>query len=671
MAKRKKSPQNTKKVKQNINTVQKRRNVAQNIRNAADVIGDARKNVKNKIKTHDKVHFSDLKQAKKKTFADWVALGGKTIRWDAESIEQGAKYAGVAILWLVEYLIRVLNALVIDNKIIRVVEDGVSGIKVDERKKDNKWQQFKKGVKNHPVLISYLVYYIALVLAVSGAAYKIFGDDTKETKKETVKKNTASKKDYNLDKLDKQKYEKELLMLDTYWEDLAKSLLFFETYRPNPKLQTSESRLTRGIGLTWDYSIDKNGRLVQTDKVTYSEDNYKDLNFNLWQSKLHLIFETFRKLKDVPGVEKFSRDEIIALVCVGYQRSGDMEVIAKRLLKEKTSQAYANDFKYYTGRSRWYTGTMKRRWWCAMIALGKISVDDISNLPRDSFSRINLNTVNNPKTGFYLKSSVINVAMQKAKGSKLLSAEEFLEENDVSLNGGWLSWTAALDGIKSGVGKVVDNVSGVVSGLINDVVISDEDNVKEESLEKVQEGLTEYSKCDYEEAIKLFQEAIVLDSLNMEAYSSLAIAYKKLGDKEKSIDYYEKSIDAVVKCNALMNDNKDLLLDREVKAATYYNAGLARQKMAELYEKQGNSKMAQFQYTKAKQNFTTALDNAEMENMDEKRQEIYKNAVESMKKAMEKYKTQSLLNGREKIQEQTKQRVLNNEILATKRGMFA
>ena len=279
--------------------------------------------------------------------------------------------------------------------------------------------------------------------------------------------------------------------------------------------------------------------------------------------------------------------------------------------------------------------------------------------------------MNNPKTGFYLKSSVINVAMQRAKGSKLLSAEEFLEENDVSLNGGWLSWTAALDGIKSGVGKVVDNVSGVVSGLINDVAISDEDNVKEESLEKVQEGLTEYSKCDYEEAIKLFQEAIVLDSLNMEAYSSLAIAYKKLGDKEKSIDYYEKSIDAVVKCNALMNDNKDLLLDREVKAATYYNAGLARQKMAELYEEQGNSKMAQFQYTKAKQNFTTSLDNAEMENMDEKRQEIYKNAVESMKKAMEKYKTQSLLNGREKIQEQTKQRVLNKEILATKRGMFA
>jgi tetratricopeptide (TPR) repeat protein len=207
--------------------------------------------------------------------------------------------------------------------------------------------------------------------------------------------------------------------------------------------------------------------------------------------------------------------------------------------------------------------------------------------------------------------------------------------------------------------------------LINDVAISDEDNVKEESLEKVQEGLTEYSKCDYEEAIKLFQEAIVLDSLNMEAYSSLAIAYKKLGDKEKSIDYYEKSIDAVVKCNALMNDNKDLLLDREVKAATYYNAGLARQKMAELYEEQGNSKMAQFQYTKAKQNYTTALDNAEMENMDEKRQEIYRNAVESMKKAMEKYKTQSLLNGREKIQEQTELRVLNKEILATKHGMFA
>ena len=79
------------------------------------------------------------------------------------------------------------------------------------------------------------------------------------------------------------------------------------------------------------------------------------------------------------------------------------------------------------------------------------------------------------------------------------------------------------------------------------------DNV---SMKELNEGLNAFRKNDYETAIKHYKSAIDLDENNMEAYSSLALTYRKLGDQTHNISDYEKVFDVVNQCNAIMNKNK-------------------------------------------------------------------------------------------------------------------
>ena len=124
----------------------------------------------------------------------------------------------------------------------------------------------------------------------------------------------------------------------------------------------------------------------------------------------------------------------------------------------------------------------------------------------------------------------------------------------------------------------------------------------------------------------------------MEAYSSLALTYKMLGDEKKSEEYYQKCIDTVVKCNEYMNSNKSLLLDRRVKAMTYYNAGLARQEMGRMAQESGDVSAAKEQYQLAQKNFKTAKDNAEMIDLDSEIIDVYDKAIDDVKKMMDALK---------------------------------
>ena len=133
-------------------------------------------------------------------------------------------------------------------------------------------------------------------------------------------------------------------------------------------------------------------------------------------------------------------------------------------------------------------------------------------------------------------------------------------------------------------------------------------------------------------------EALQVNPDNMEAYSSLALTYKMLGDKNKSKDYYQKCIDIVNKCNSYMNSNKSMLLDRRVKAMTYYNAGLARMGMGRLAEKDGNISEAKKEYNLAKGNFNTALENAKMIDLDSDIINIYEKAIEDAKSKIDALK---------------------------------
>ena len=93
--------------------------------------------------------------------------------------------------------------------------------------------------------------------------------------------------------------------------------------------------------------------------------------------------------------------------------------------------------------------------------------------------------------------------------------------------------------------------------------------------------------------------------------------------------------------------------------------------MAKLYDKQGDYVNAFAQYKKAKKNYCTALENAQMEGMDDQYQALYQKAIDNVTEMMKKYKRQALLFGKEKIQEQSEQWKLNKQILFDdKRDMF-
>ena len=148
-----------------------------------------------------------------------------------------------------------------------------------------------------------------------------------------------------------------------------------------------------------------------------------------------------------------------------------------------------------------------------------------------------------------------------------------------------------------------------------------------------------YRNKDYKGAIQLYNDAIRQDKDNMEAYSSLALAYRRLADQEGSIEYYKKCVQVVRDGNVRMNANKSLLLDREIKAASYYNAGVAHEKMAKLYEKQGKQKEADKHYKDARNNYKTALENAEMIEIDASRKQVYMNAINVVDKKIKSFVT--------------------------------
>jgi len=185
------------------------------------------------------------------------------------------------------------------------------------------------------------------------------------------------------------------------------------------------------------------------------------------------------------------------------------------------------------------------------------------------------------------------------------------------------------------------------------------------SMEKVLDGDAAFNTKDYKNAIKCYTDAISLDEDNMEAYSSLALAYKKLGDQTHSISDYESSLQAVKACNARMNKNKSLLHDPEIKAATYYNAGLAREEIAKLQIKANNIAGAIENYVKAKQNFVTAYNNAE-EAENAERMILYKQAQKRMDDKVSEIeksvkKKDSFKAGQNKIVKKQTKTIVNNK----------
>ncbi len=569
-----------------------------------------------------------------------------------------------------KYTAKDLNTILLDNKIIDTIQKKHKNLEIQDS--DSKFKQFfKKIEKSNPRMAAtlklWMLYSLLTIMSIGGIklAQRDKDNSGKQVKTEQVIDNNNPKdvvesaiiyeEEENSQKVidDTKKTGESKIsddvktpnvvtydisdvnfadnFLDDNWDDIVVSLLEFETWRDKAKLHSGESRYTYGPGITWVYTKDKNGKLRQHACV--GDYKQRASNFSveqkLQQTRYHYEYETLpaikRKLKKY-GFTEITDQQMLGLFIAGYQLPAKLDDgnFSTKLdngkyekgkyigIVHKLSDAGSNVQKqvdsFIAGkevREKWREGTNKRRWWCAMIYMGYITTDDLINLDRDAFSSININTI--LKNGhFVYDATTIEYVLAHANNPNRNSVKDFMKERNISIN--------------NNSSKHQKNISS--------------NAVENPSMKKTIKGLQEFKNGNYKIAIKYYQEAIALDANNMEAYSSLALSYKKLGDQTHSIADYEKTAETVKACNAQMNRNRNLLHDPDVKASTYYNAGLAREEMAKLYEKDNNIEQAIENYNKAKQNFETAYANAEEFNSSE-RMTIYKQAQQRVEKSVE------------------------------------
>jgi tetratricopeptide (TPR) repeat protein len=537
---------------------------------------------------------------------------------------KGAAASGFALLQLIAWLAKTLAA---DNPLIIAAERKFSGLKAG--KKDG---AAKKFVWKYPSFNAYMYYYLLLLAGMIagnaggirtkfsdrakqalvrtiGAAKNVFGDD----------ENAAGDMSPAFDKSGPVRADMENFAsanLEKYFDEIAIGLTELETYRAKPKRHGKESRYTNGLGGTWTYSR-RGGRLVQKPNDKDTKANTKDENYG--QLRMHLEHETLpaaqRALSGKGGV---SENIFIGIVWAGSQRPADMAGIADGIESAASPQQVAEAFQHYGAAEKWRAGTMKRRWISAAFAVGAITLDDLKKMDRDAFSNLDINNIYRGGR-FLLGREVVRFVLSRTNGND--TVEEFLQ----SFSAG----RKILKDAGAGAPTPAANFAEVSAGI-------------EKSTGSMNAGDSLFRAKEYAKAADLYRLAIDEDPDNMEAYSSLSLAYKRLGDKLKSVEYYEKSAEAVVAGNRRMNANKSLLLDYAVKASSYYNAGLAREAIGDLQKAHKKHDVARKNYDLAVRNYKNALENykkaEEDPDYDPDRIAIYENAGKNVEGKLKELK---------------------------------
>lgn len=387
------------------------------VRHVADKLKKLRLSLAKK-KIPDTVHLNQLIVRTKNERGEIVLQLNqeKLKRWAGEVAKQTGKISGVGGLWLLEYLTRGLNAVVVDNAIIRNME---------ELSKKNAATKFGK---KHPWVESYLLYFMMVgTMTLSGGQLIInnLNQDKENEKKEAFvpNKGQAVKKELKTISPNSKDFVKNAV--DEYWEHIAVGLTELETYRDVSKRHGDEKRETNGLGCTWHYKYDDKGVLHQyPNKLGETKKWSRDYNYE--QARRHLIYETLPALqRTIKGKNNMTARVQIALVLAGYQIPADMQYIANKISKAKNEQEIADAFMVYNGEDKWKLGTWKRRWWCAAYATGAITTEDFLNLSRDAFSHINVNRV--MRNGhFIITEDVVKYALSVAKAGSKSSVKDFL-----------------------------------------------------------------------------------------------------------------------------------------------------------------------------------------------------------------------------------------------------
>ncbi|MBQ8729370.1 MAG: hypothetical protein IJY77_03660, partial [Alphaproteobacteria bacterium] len=371
--------------------------------------------------------------------------------WIKENAQVGAKVSGVGLLWIMEYLTRLLNVVLIDNVALRAMERGIGNKKTrvaGQGKGSKVYAGLSNAIKKNPAVASYVVYYAMMVGVLIGGRALIQENDKdepdapkQEVKIEDKKEDVATETISTVDSVDLIESTADLQTISPedaqfakqalaeYWPEIAVGLTELETYRASPKRHGTEPRSTNGLGCTYTYYYDKNGNLYRIENsINVKKVKTFDKAGNYEQCKRHLIYELLPWVQGViKGKSNIGAQQTIAIVLAGYQRPADMKEIARRISNAQTVQQLADAFSYYPGDITWREGTLKRRWWCAAYAIGVISAEDFLGLPRDAFSKININNVY--RNGHFLfGTETIEYALNHARTGEKSSVRKFLSD---------------------------------------------------------------------------------------------------------------------------------------------------------------------------------------------------------------------------------------------------
>lgn len=331
------------------------------------------------------------------------------IKYHLEQLNNVGRLTASSVL---RSMIRMANYGLVDNPILRKLEKGYAEAKHDDNK-------FVRWIRKSPALSSYVSYYViagiiaATSFGTAGAATPekspIDKDAIKKDYFEEPKADTIPDSTYVIEAPAEELPDGVYNVLDPNfvpdfvrdnWDDIAVCLLQFETYRGAPKLQGKESRQTYGPGLTWVYEVTADGKIIAHKCIgEWAVKASKFTDEEIWeQVRLHLLSkdEVMYRIQRAckrNKIETLTTEQILALMVAGYQLPVDVGGIVTLINKATTDQAIADAFKHYTGNEIYYNGSMKRRWWCAALYNGQISVDDLGNLQRDVFSQVSLDSV--------------------------------------------------------------------------------------------------------------------------------------------------------------------------------------------------------------------------------------------------------------------------------------
>lgn len=369
------------------------------------------------------------------------------------------------------------------------------------------------------------------------------------------------------------------LAMAHYYPELFIAVEELETYRATPKKHTKEKRYTYWNGLTWVYTVAKNGKIVQHPCV----EKWKDMAAGFSreqceeQFRLHLQFETFKSLEmAISDKSNINHQQIMGLLMLGYQLPGKMAPIANHLNKATNTQQIMDAFKHSLPENTlWREGTLKRRWWCGAYAAGLVTVDDLLNLKKDAFSKISLTKV---ATG-----------IKKNTKGEVLSIEHFRFDTitvQYALN------TARIKGNNPIVRDVLDQTAGgravikaVESGTTIDFIIA-KSNFDQTDYAK---AVTSFRSGDYESAAAGFKKLLETNPNDALLWNDLAASYNNLGKYDLALECTGKIFKEIG--------------DRSQYAAAYYNAGVARENLGQ-YE----SALANYQYAKKNGNKSPDVD---------------------------------------------------------------